>query len=266
MNLLDGKVALISGGTKGIGLAIAAGFVAEGARVVINGRNDSAGLTASKQLGAGERVHFIAADVSDPADCDQLVDEARAHFGRLHILVNNAGAMVINRNPGNSGPVHTLNNEAMEFCWKANVMSTFCCSRRAIPVFREQQWGRIINISSTAGKIGYPGVGPYVATKHAVNGLTKTIAAENATLGITSNAICAGSVETEMMRTEGQRAGVADGISYEDFKSMLASYSLIKRLNTVEEISVVATWLASEAGGGVTGQCINVDGGTVLSG
>ena len=214
----------------------------------------------------GERVCFIAADVTHRADCDRLVDETVAHFGGLDILVNNAGAMARTGEPTDFVPLHEQPDEAMHFSWNVNVMPAFWCSRRAIPHFIGQRFGRIINISSVAGKVGSPLNGPYAAAKHALNGLTKVMAAENAAVGITSNAICVGSVETDMMRSEGSQLAAALGLSYDEFKLKAAEKALVKRLLDPDEISAMATLLASDAGGAITGQCINVDGGIVLSG
>jgi 3-hydroxybutyrate dehydrogenase/3-oxoacyl-[acyl-carrier protein] reductase len=260
MGLLDGKVALVTGGTRGIGRGIAEGFLAAGACVVVNGRSREKGERALAEMGAGDNAHFLSADVSVREDCEALVDATLERYGAIHILVNNAGGA------DNFAPVHELTDESMNFGWTMNVMSTFWCCRRALPHMIAQQWGRIINVSSIEGKIAKPAIAPYVVAKHALNGLTKTIAVENATIGITSNALCPGAIETDMMKEGGPGAAAAAGITYEQFLDSFASASLIKRLNTVEEVAAMATLLASDAGGGITGQCINVDGGSVIAG
>ena len=214
----------------------------------------------------GERVCFIAADGTQSADCDRLVDQTIAHFGGLHILVNNCGGMAWTGKPTDFVPMHEQPDEAMHFSWNMNLMPAFWCSRRALPHFIQQRFGRIINISSVAGKIGSALVGPYAVGKHALNGLTKVLAIENAASGITSNAICAGLVETDSMRTDGSQLAVALGLSYEEFRRKGAERALVNRLLDVGEISAVATLLASEPGGAITGQCISVDGGIVLNG
>jgi 3-hydroxybutyrate dehydrogenase len=188
------------------------------------------------------------------------VDGAIARYGGLHILVNNTGG------GDNYGLVHELTDESMMFGLTINLMSTFWCSRRALPTFTAQSWGRIINVSSIEGKIAKPAIAPYVVGKHAVNGLTKSIALEYALQGVTSNALCPGGIETDMMKEKGPGAAEAMGISYQDLLDSFADGSLIKRLNTVEEVSAMATLLASNVGGGITGQCINIDGGSVISG
>jgi 3-hydroxybutyrate dehydrogenase len=264
---LDGRIALVTAGTSGIGRGIAEGFLRAGARVVVNGRSRAradAALVAWSEF--DDRVHFIAADVSAGVECNRLIDESIAHFGGLDILVNNCGAMSRTGQPTDFVPVHEQPDEAMHFSWNVNLMTAFWCSRRVIPHFRTQGLGRIINMSSVAGKIGSALGGPYAVGKHALNGLTKVIALENAEFGITSNAICAGAVETDMMRSEGRQLAAALGISYEEFTRKAADRALVKRLLDVEEISAMATLLASSPGGAITGQCISVDGGIVLSG
>jgi 3-hydroxybutyrate dehydrogenase len=264
---LEGRVALVTAGTSGIGRGIADGFLRAGARVVVNGRSTArADAALAGWTEFGDAVCFIAADVSVGAECDRLVDESIAQFGRLDILVNNCGAMSRTGMPSDFVPVHEQPDAAMDFSWNVNVMAAFWCSRRLIPHLREQRFGRIINMSSIAGKVGSALGGPYAVGKHALNGLTKVIALENAEFGITSNAICAGAVETEMMQSEGSQLAVALGISYEDFKRKAADRSLVKRLIEVHEISAMATLLASVPGAAITGQCISVDGGIVLSG
>jgi 3-hydroxybutyrate dehydrogenase len=260
MGLLDGKVALITGGTRGIGRGIAEGFLAEGAQVVVNGRSEDKGKQAIAEMGADGRAHFVAADVSSARACHSLVDATVEKYGGIHILVNNTGG------GDNYAHVAELTDESMEFAWKINVMATFWCSRRALPHFVEQKWGRIINVSSIEGKIAKPAIAPYVVAKHGVNGLTKTMAVEYALHGVTSNALCPGGIETDMMKEKGPGAAEAMGMTYQGLLDSFAGESLIKRLNTVEEVSAMATLLASHAGGGITGQCINIDGGSVMAG
>jgi 3-hydroxybutyrate dehydrogenase len=264
---LDGRVALVTAGTTGIGRGIADGFLRAGASVVVNGRSSAKAEAALAGWDdVGDNVRFIAADVTVGAECDRLVDQSIDHFGRLDILVNNCGAMSWTGQSSDFVPLHEQRDEAMHFSWNVNLMPAFWCSRRAIPQFRAQRFGRIINISSVAGKVGSALGGPYAVGKHALNGLTKVMALENGDSGITSNAICAGAVETDKMRTEGVQLAAALGLSYEEFKRKAADRALVKRLLDVDEISAMATLLASGPGGAITGQCISVDGGVVLSG
>ncbi len=256
MGELDGRVAVITGGTRGIGRAIAEAFVRDGASVVINGRDLAKGQRAIDEMGAGDRVHFVAGDACVKEDCEGLIDATVERYGRLDILVNNAGGSV------NNAPVAELTDEAMEFALKVNLWSTFWCSRRALAHMIPQQWGRIMNISSVEGKVGKPGLATYVTGKHAVNGLTKALAHEVGTLGITVNALCPGAIETDMMKDEGGKAAESMGMKYEDLLAWFASDSAIQRLNEVEDVALIATLLASEAGAGITGSLISIDGGS----
>ena len=227
---------------------------------MVNGRSQAKGEQAIAEMGVGDRAHFISADVTTREGCEALVDGTIAKYGTIHILVNNTGG------GDNYAPVADLTDESMELGLLLNIWSTFWCSRRALPTMIAQHHGRIINVSSIEGKIAKPAIAPYVVGKHGVNGLTKTMAVENALLGITSNALCPGGIETDMMREKGPAAAEAMGITYQGLLDSFASESLIKRLNTVEEVAAMATVLASDAGGGITGQCINIDGGSVLAG
>jgi 3-hydroxybutyrate dehydrogenase/3-oxoacyl-[acyl-carrier protein] reductase len=134
--------------------------------------------------------------------------------------------------------------------------------RAALQHMIPQQWGRIINISSVEGKVGKPAISIYVASKHAINGLTKSCAQEVGTLGITVNALCPGAIETDVMKAEGPGAAEAMGTTYEGLLDMFAQESAVKRLNECEDVALVAVLLASDAGAGITGSMISIDGGT----
>jgi NAD(P)-dependent dehydrogenase (short-subunit alcohol dehydrogenase family) len=260
MGELSGRVAAITGGTRGIGRAIAEAFLRDGASVVINGRGVEKGEGAiaeiRRDLDAGDRVLFMAGDACIKDDCERLIDTAIGTYGSIDILVNNAGGS------HNNAPVAQLTDEAMEYALTVNLWSTFWCSRRALGHMIPQQWGRIINISSLEGKVGKPGIATYVTGKHAVNGLTKAMALEVGTLGITVNALCPGAIETDMMKDEGTKAAESMGMAYEDLLNWFAQESSIKRLNDVEDVAMVASLLVSEAGAGITGSLISIDGGS----
>ncbi len=253
---LEGKVAAVTGGTRGIGLAIAKAFHREGASVVINGRSPEKGATAIDEMGGGDRVHFIAADVKSREGVELIVDGTVERFGRIDILVNNAGGAA------NHAPVAQLTDESMQDALVWNLWSTFWGMRRAFHYMIPQEWGRIINISSVEGKHGKPGVSTYVTAKHAINGLTKSAAQEVGTLGITVNALCPGAIETDVMMAEGPGAAESMGLTYQGLLDWFANESAIKRLNTCEEVAEVAVLVASDIGGGITGSMISIDGGT----
>jgi 3-hydroxybutyrate dehydrogenase len=253
---LEGKVAAITGGTRGIGRAIAESFIREGAKVVINGRSEEKGQRALDEMGAGDAAIFLAGDAKVRADCEAIVDTAVEHFGRIDIMVNNAGG------GSNHAPVADLTDEALDDALKWNLWSTFWCTRHSLKYMIPQRWGRIINISSVEGKCGKPGVAIYVTAKHAVNGLTKATAHEVGTLGITVNALCPGAIETDTMAEAGAQAAESMGMTYQGLLDWFAAESATKRLCESEDVAAVAMLLASDAGAGITGSMISIDGGT----
>ena len=256
MGKLDGRVAAITGGTAGIGRAIAEAFLEEGATVSLNGRSPEKGEKVLAELGAGSRASFQAGDVTDVANVEAFIDGVVGRHGKVDILVNNAG--------GGSVLVPTVDMpyDAWDHTIKWNLYSTFWASKRALPVMLAQGWGRIINISSVEGKHGKPVLGPYVAAKHAIIGLTKTIAQEVGTQGVTCNSICPGLVITDIVNDNGPSTAAAMGLTFEEMVALYSSEAATKRPTTVEEVAAVAVLLASEAGGGITGSSISVDGGT----
>jgi 3-hydroxybutyrate dehydrogenase/3-oxoacyl-[acyl-carrier protein] reductase len=254
---LQDRVAIVTGGTRGIGRGIAEGFLAEGAKVVVSSRSEAKGRQALDEMGAGDRAIFISCDVRDRQAIDDLVDRSAAHFGSVDILVNNAG--------GSDGfaNVHEMTDEAWSNAMDWILNSTFWATRAALRHMVRQQYGRIIAISSVESKqANKAAVSHYITAKHGMNGFVKAVAFEYGTQGITSNAICPGGVETDLTREAGPAAAEQMGITYEEFLAGYAADSMIKRLNTVEEIAAMAVLLAGPHGGGITGALINVDGGT----
>ncbi len=257
---LDGRVAAITGGTRGIGRGIAEAFLAQGARVVVNGRSEEKGARALEEMDAGDRAHFIAGDVTRQDDVEALVGGTIDHFGGIDVMVNNAG--------GTSGfaPVAQLSDEAWQQALDWNLNATFWGTRRALQHMETTGWGRIVNISSVEGRqANKAAVAHYITNKHAINGLTRAVAFEYGPAGITCNAICPGAIETDIMRDAGPQAAEAAGITYEEFLGAYAEEAAIKRLNTVEEVAAVAVLLASEVGGGITGAVVDVHGGSLLA-
>lgn len=256
MGELEGRVACITGGTRGIGLAIARAFLDEGARVVINGRDAAKAQVSIDSLDAGDRVHFIAGDVKVRADCEAIVEGTVAHFGSIDILVPNAGG------GSNYAVVAQMTDESMQDAMLWNFWHTFWTMRAALNHMIPKGWGRIIAMSSVEGKMGKPAISSYVASKHAINGLCKSAAKEVGTMGITVNAVCPGAIETDVMMAQGPGAAEAMGLTYEGLLQMFANDSAVKRLNDCEDVALVAVLLASEAGAGITGSMISIDGGT----
>ncbi len=253
---LQDKVVAITGGTAGIGRGIAEAFLAEGAKVALNGRTQAKGEKVLAELGVGDRAIFIAGDVTKQEVVEGFIDDTVSTFGRIDILVNNAGGAK------DLQPTVSLTDEEWELVLHWNLYSTFWATRRALKHMIPQQWGRIINISSVEGKHGKPVFTPYVAVKHAINGMTKSIAKEVGTDGITVNAICPGLVITDIIRENGPGTAEAMGITFDEMVGIFAAESAIKRPNTVEEVAGMALLLASDVGAGITGALLSVDGGT----
>ena len=256
MGDLDGRVACITGGTRGIGRATAEAFLREGAKVVINGRSEEKGAQALAEMNAGDNVHFIAGDVMKREDCEALIQGTVDTYGTIDILFANAGGA------SNHAPVAQLTDEAMQDSLTWNFWHTFWTMRAALNHMIPQESGRIICNSSVEGKMGKPALSIYVVAKHAINGLVKSAAQEVGTLGITVNAVCPGAIETDVMMAEGPGAAESMGMTYEELLGMFSEESAIKRLNEVEDVAEVNVLLASEAGAGITGSLISIDGGT----
>jgi 3-hydroxybutyrate dehydrogenase/3-oxoacyl-[acyl-carrier protein] reductase len=254
---LDGQVAVVTGGTRGIGRCIAETFLEHGAKVVLNGRSEEKGKQALEEIGRADDAAFIAGDAASRTDIEELIDATVDRFGRLDILVNNAGGIT------GHGMVREMTDEAWLGTIELNLNSAFFAIRRALSYFEPQQSGRIINISSVESKqANKAAVSNYIATKAALNGLTKAVAFEYGPLGITCNAIAPGAIETDIMRDSGPDAAKAAGITYEQFLQAYANEAMLKRLNRVEEVAAMALLLASEMGAGITGAVLSVDGGS----
>jgi NAD(P)-dependent dehydrogenase (short-subunit alcohol dehydrogenase family) len=256
MGQLEGRVAVVTAGSRGVGRAIAEAFLDEGASVVLNGRSEAKGRQALDELDAGEAARFVAADVMQRDECERLLDEAIAAYGRVDILVNNAGGAADN------APVAEMSDHCLQVALDWCLWSTFWCMRRALGDMIPRGWGRVINISSLEGKCGKPITSSYVAAKHAVNGLTKSCAAEVGPLGITVNALCPGSMDTDIMREVGAQIADARGITYDEFLDVFRAEAATQQVTDTADVAAVAVLLASEAGSGITGSLISVDGGT----
>ena len=253
---LEGRVAAVTGGSAGIGRGIAEAYLAEGASVAVMARNAEKAEKMLAEVGAGDRLIFIQGDAMDQASVEGFVDKTAAHFGQVDILINNAGGA------GDLQPTISLSDESFDECMKWNVYSTFWGTRRALKYMTEQSWGRIINISSMEGKHGKAVLTAYTTAKHAINGMTKSVAREVGTQGITVNAICPGLVITDIVRDNGPNTAEAMGMTFDEMVDLFSKEAAIERPNTVEEVAAVAVLLASDLGGGITGALMSVDGGT----
>ncbi|SIO13074.1 3-oxoacyl-[acyl-carrier protein] reductase [Parasphingorhabdus marina DSM 22363] len=253
---LKGKTAAITGGTAGIGRGIAELFLAEGANVALMARNPNKGAKVLEEIDAGDRAMFVAGDVMDQQSVEGFIDQTVDQFGTVDILVNNAGGA------GDLAPLADLSDESFDQAMKWNIYATFWATRRALKPMLEQQSGRVINISSTEGKMGKPTFAPYTIAKHGINGMTKSVAQEVGTQGITVNAICPGLVLTDLIMDSGPATAAGMGMTFDEMIDMFSQESALKRPNTVEEVAAMALLLASDAGAGITGALLSVDGGT----
>ena len=244
---MKNKVILITGALTGIGRATAIAFAREGAHVVVCGRHDDAGNALVTELRAvGAEAEYIRADVRHEDDVRGLVDRTVKRFGRLDVAVNNAGT------EGKPGPVTEQTAESYASTFDTNVLGTLLSLKHELRVMLPQRQGSIVNVSSTFGRAGGPGASVYVASKHAVEGLTKAVALEVAGSGVTVNVVAPGPIETGMLnRFTGD----------EEKKAALVSRVPLKRAGLPEEIAQTIVFLASEKASFITGVSIAVDGG-----
>ena len=249
MKEFDGKVALVTGGGSGIGRATALAFAREGAQVVIGNRNVHRGEeTVSIIRHAGGTASFQRTDVLIAAEVEALVNHAIAEYGRLDVAFNNAGT------EGDTKPTLVDQTEAnFDAVMGINVKGVWLSMKYEIPRMLEQGGGAIVNCASVAGIIGFPGIGIYVASKHAVIGLTKTAALEYSALGIRINAVNPAVIDTEMVDR------LTDGMNMK--KDDLTTFHPIGRIGRVEEVAEAVLWLCSGKASFVTGHSLIVDGG-----
>jgi NAD(P)-dependent dehydrogenase (short-subunit alcohol dehydrogenase family) len=248
---MTSRVVLITGALTGIGRATAVAFAQEGSQIVISGRRDEAGQALLAELRAlGAEAEFVRADVRHEGDVRNLVDKTVARFGRLDVAVNNAGT------EGQPGPLTEQSAETYAATFDTNVLGTILSLKHELRVMLAQGHGNIVNLSSTYGSRGAPGASLYVASKHAVEGLTKAAALEAAASGVRVNAVAPGPVETGMLN---RFTGNADR------KAALVAGVPAKRVGKPEEIAQTIVFLASDKVDFLTGQIIGVNGGKTAS-
>ena len=255
---LEGKVAIVTGSTSGIGLGIARGFAAAGASIVLNGFGDTAEIEATlDQLESSFHVPalYLGADMSNAASIENMVAAVLRSWSRVDILVNNAGIQHV-------APLESFPVEKWNAILAINLASAFHTTRLALPSMRANKWGRIINIASAHGLVASPFKSAYVAAKHGMVGLTKVTALETAEDGITCNAICPGYVWTPLVEAQIEDQAKAHGIARDKvIRDVLLKNQPNKRFATVEEMAALAVFLASDAASSITGTALPVDGG-----
>ncbi|HEX9918530.1 MAG TPA: 3-oxoacyl-ACP reductase FabG [Pyrinomonadaceae bacterium] len=257
---LEGKIALITGGGRGIGRAVALAFAREGASIAVVARTsvEVERVAAELKGECGVRTLHATCDVADAQSVARAFAVVAETFGRgADILVNNAGI-------AESAPLAKTDDEMWRRHIEINLSGTFYCTRAALPAMTEAGWGRVINVASVAGKTGAPYIAAYAASKHGVLGLTRSAALEVARKGVTVNAICPGYVDTDMTTRALLNIEATTGRSAAQSLEAITAASPQRRLIEPEEVAALALLLASEDGRGITGQAINVDGGAVL--
>jgi NAD(P)-dependent dehydrogenase (short-subunit alcohol dehydrogenase family) len=253
--MLNGKIALVTGGGRGIGRAIALTFARHGARVAVAARTAEQVEQVAGEIGADAIA--LVCDVSNPESVTRMFADLHERFGDADILVNNAGI-------AESATLVTTTDELWHRHLAINLSGTFYCTRAALPAMLKKNWGRVINVASIAAKTGAPYIAAYSASKHGVLGLTRSVAVEVADKGVTVNAICPGYVDTDMVTRGIEKITTRTGRSAAEALETLEKMSPQNRLVTPEEVAAVALLLASDEGRGINGQGINVDGGSVL--
>lgn len=255
---MQGKSAIITGSTSGIGLGIARAFAGAGANVMLNGFGDAkqiealrAGIAAEFNVGAG----FSGADISQPSKIREMVSEAAKQFGAVDILVNNAGIQ-------HTAVVEDFPDDKWDAIVAINLSSNFHAIKAVLPQMRQRNWGRIINVASTHGLVASAQKSAYVAAKHGVLGLTKVVALETATTGITCNAICPGWVLTPLVQKQIDDIATRERISNADARArLLGEKQPSLQFATPEQIGALALFLCTEHAAQLRGAALPVDGG-----
>ena len=256
--MLKGKVALVTGSTSGIGLAIARGFAGQGADICINGFGDAAAIEKERsgiETDFGVKCIYSGADMSKGTETQAMVTDVIKQLGSVDILVNNAGIQFVS-------PVEEFPPEKWDQIIAINLSSAFHTTRAAIPGMKARKWGRIINTASAHALVASPFKSAYVAAKHGIAGFTKTVALEVATHGITSNAICPGYVWTPLVEKQIPDTMEARGLTREQvINDVLLAAQPTKQFVTVDEIAALALYLAGDMAKSITGAIISIDGG-----
>lgn len=256
--MLKGKTALVTGSTSGIGLGIAEALAEARCNIVINGFGDAAEIEALRdklEKTHGVKVRYDGADMTKPATIEAMVKATSAEFGAVDILVNNAGIQYV-------APIDEFPPDKWDAIIAINLVANFHTIRHVLPGMKKKGWGRVINIASAHALVASPFKSAYVAAKHGVAGLTKTVALEVAQQGITVNAICPGYVRTPLVEKQIPNTAKARGITEQQvINDVLLAAQPTKQFVTVEQVAGLALYLASDAAASVTGAILSMDGG-----
>jgi 3-hydroxybutyrate dehydrogenase len=256
--MLKGKTALITGSTSGIGLGIAKAFAGEGANVILNGFGDAKEIETLRDSIATEhdvQVRYDGADLSKQDQIETMIAKALAEFGAIDILVNNAGIQFV-------APVDEFPVDKWNAIIAINLTASFHTVRLALPRMKAKKWGRVINIASAHALVASPFKSAYVAAKHGIAGLTKTVALEVAEAGITMNAICPGYVWTPLVQKQIPDTAKARGITEDQvINDVLLHAQPTKKFVQIDEVAALAAFLASDAAASITGAIMPIDGG-----
>jgi len=256
--MLKGKTALVTGSTSGIGLGIAQRLAAEGASIVLNGFGEAADIEKlRKQIASqyGVKVAYDGADMTRPDSIAAMMQKAIAEFGAVDVLVNNAGIQHV-------APVDEFPLDKWDAIIAINLSSAFHTTRAALPAMKKRRWGRIINIASAHALVASPFKSAYVAAKHGIAGLTKTVALEVAEQGITANAICPGYVRTPLVEKQIPDQAKARGITEEQVvREVILAAQPSKQFVKVEEVAALTAFLCSPGADSITGAMLSIDGG-----
>lgn len=248
---LSGKRVLVTAGAAGIGHVVARGFAAEGAKVLVCDVDEKALADFARE---NQETRTMIADVADETSVDRLFEHAASSLGGLDILINNAGIA------GPTGPVETLALDDWNRTLTVNITGQFLCARRAVPLLRAAGGGSIVNLSSAAGRFGFPRRTPYSASKWAVVGFSKSLSIELGPDNIRVNAVLPGAVEGPRIQRVIAAKAASLGISHEEMEQRLVEKASLRRMVTAEDVANTILFVCSDAGRNVSGQALAVDG------